>query len=50
LNRGIFSALPDSRAAGKLNMGAGLFCPTQGPVFSEERDIYGLKNKDISFL
>ncbi|MDR0629548.1 MAG: ABC transporter ATP-binding protein [Treponema sp.] len=33
-----------------LNMGAGLLHPTGGTVFFEERDIYGLNDKEISFL
>jgi putative ABC transport system ATP-binding protein len=33
-----------------LNMGAGLLTPTRGSVFFEGKDIYGLKDKDISFL
>jgi putative ABC transport system ATP-binding protein len=31
-------------------MGAGLLRPTAGSVFFEGRDIYGLSDKDISFL
>jgi putative ABC transport system ATP-binding protein len=33
-----------------LNMGAGLLAPTRGSVFFEGRDIYALRDKDISFL
>jgi putative ABC transport system ATP-binding protein len=33
-----------------LNMGAGLLNPTEGTVFFEGKDIYRLKDKDISFL
>jgi putative ABC transport system ATP-binding protein len=33
-----------------LNMGAGLLTPTEGTVFFEGKDIYGLKDKEISFL
>ncbi|MDR0689911.1 MAG: ABC transporter ATP-binding protein [Spirochaetaceae bacterium] len=33
-----------------LNMGAGLLNPTQGSVLFEGQDIYGLQDKDISFL
>ena len=33
-----------------LNMGAGLLHPTQGSVFFDGQDIYGLRDKDISFL
>jgi putative ABC transport system ATP-binding protein len=33
-----------------LNMGAGLLNPTEGTVFFEGKDIYGLKDKDISFF
>jgi putative ABC transport system ATP-binding protein len=33
-----------------LNMGAGLLTPTQGSVFFEGKDIYTLRDKDISFL
>ena len=33
-----------------LNMGAGLLNPTRGTVFFEGKDIYTLRDKDISFL
>jgi putative ABC transport system ATP-binding protein len=33
-----------------LNMGAGLLNPTQGSVFFEGKDIYGLRDKEISLL
>jgi putative ABC transport system ATP-binding protein len=33
-----------------LNMGAGLLNPTEGTVFFEGKDIYTLRDKDISFL
>ena len=33
-----------------LNMGAGLLNPTQGSVFFEGKDIYALRDKEISFL
>jgi putative ABC transport system ATP-binding protein len=33
-----------------LNMGAGLLRPTRGSVFFEEKDLYALRDKDISFL
>jgi putative ABC transport system ATP-binding protein len=33
-----------------LNMGAGLLNPTEGTVFFEGRDIYTLRDKDISLL
>jgi putative ABC transport system ATP-binding protein len=33
-----------------LNMGAGLLHPTQGTVFFEGKDIYGLRDKEISLL
>jgi putative ABC transport system ATP-binding protein len=33
-----------------LNMGAGLLHPTGGSVFFDGQDIYGLGDKDISFL
>jgi putative ABC transport system ATP-binding protein len=33
-----------------LNMGAGLLNPTRGSVFFEGKDIYALRDKEISFL
>jgi putative ABC transport system ATP-binding protein len=33
-----------------LNMGAGLLNPTEGTVFFEGKDIYTLRDKEISFL
>jgi putative ABC transport system ATP-binding protein len=33
-----------------LNMGAGLLNPTEGMVFFEGKDIYTLRDKDLSFL
>jgi putative ABC transport system ATP-binding protein len=33
-----------------LNMGAGLLRPTAGSVFFAGQDLYGLRDKDISFL
>jgi putative ABC transport system ATP-binding protein len=33
-----------------LNMGAGLLTPTKGSVFFEGKDIYALRDKEISFL
>jgi putative ABC transport system ATP-binding protein len=33
-----------------LNMGAGLLNPTEGAVFFEGKDIYTLRDKEISFL
>ncbi|MDR2095588.1 MAG: ABC transporter ATP-binding protein [Treponema sp.] len=50
---GYFISILGRRGRGKttlLNMGAGLLKPTAGAVFFEGRDIYGLNDKDISFL
>ena len=33
-----------------LNMGAGLLNPTEGSVFFEGKDIYALKDRELSFL
>jgi putative ABC transport system ATP-binding protein len=33
-----------------LNMGAGLLTPTEGSVLFEEKDIFALRDKEISFL
>jgi putative ABC transport system ATP-binding protein len=50
---GDFISVTGRSGSGKttlLNMGAGLLRPTGGSVFFEGTDIYGLKDKDISFF
>jgi putative ABC transport system ATP-binding protein len=53
LEAGDFVSITGRSGSGKttlLNMGAGLLRPTGGTVLFEGNDIYGLKDKDISFF